>query len=219
MADVGCDHAYISIYLAEKGLSPHIIAMDINKGPLERAKENIRKYGYEGVIETRRSDGIKLLQPGEADTILIAGMGGALMRQILVSRPEILKETKELILQPQSEIYLVRKTLCDFGYFITAENMLIEDGKHYVCMKAEAGRLLADTGPFKLTRKEHFYYGRLLLEQRDPVLREYLLKEKLQLEKIYGSLSEHSTEHALLRRKEIMEELELIGSCLRYYEE
>ena len=219
VADVGCDHAYISIYLAEKKLSPHVIAMDINKGPIERAKENIRKYGFESIIEVRRSDGIKLLQPGEADTILIAGMGGALMRQILSDRPEVLSDTKELILQPQSEIYLVREVLRDYGFFITAENMLIEDGKYYCCIKAETDRIIPDVRSYELTDREHSYYGKLLLEHKDPVLREYLLREKQQLKTIYKSLSEISTEQSLVRQQEIKEELELIGQALHYFEE
>lgn len=219
VADVGCDHAYISIYLAEKKLSPHVIAMDINRGPIERAKENIRKYGFESIIEVRKSDGIKLLQSGEADTILIAGMGGALMKQILSDRPEILSDTEELILQPQSEIYLIREVLRDYGFFITAENMLIEDGKYYVCMKAEADRRIPDTGPYELTDREHFYFGKLLLEHKNPVLREYLIREKQQLETINQSLSEVSTEQSLLRQQEIRDELELIGHAFHYFGE
>ncbi len=219
VADVGCDHAYISIYLAKKGLSPHIIAMDINRGPLEKAQENIRKYGCEARIETRRSDGIQLLQPDEAATILIAGMGGVLMKQILSSRPEVLMTTEELILQPQSEIHLVRDMLGAYGFYITAENMLTEDGKYYICMKAEAGRRIRDTKPYELMRPEHSFYGRLLPEQRHPVLREFLIREKRQLENINRALSEYSTEQSLLRQKEIEEELGLINRSLQYYEE
>ena len=219
VADVGCDHAYISIFLAEKKLSPRIIAMDINRGPIERAKENISKYGYGAIIEVRRSDGLKLLQPGEADTILIAGMGGVLMKQILNCRPEVLSEAEELILQPQSDIHLVRETLREYGFYITAENMLMEDGKYYVCMKARADRLIPDTKPYKLTGREHFYYGRLLLEHKNPVLREYLLREKQQCETIHKALSEFTTEQSLLRQKEILDELGLIEHGFHYYEE
>ena len=75
-ADIGCDHGFTSIYLIEQGLAKHVIAMDINEGPLERAKEHIREYGMEADIETRLSDGTAKLAPGEADTLLISGMGG-----------------------------------------------------------------------------------------------------------------------------------------------
>ena len=88
-ADIGCDHGFTSIYLIEQGLAKHVIAMDINEGPLERAKEHIREYGMEEDIETRLSDGTAKLTPGEADTLLISGMGGALICKILSDSPEV----------------------------------------------------------------------------------------------------------------------------------
>ena len=83
LADVGCDHGYIPVFLIQNQRRPKAIAMDIGEGPLKRAQENIRSYGLEGYIETRLSDGLSKLQPGEADTILISGMGGPLMEKIL----------------------------------------------------------------------------------------------------------------------------------------
>ena len=75
VADVGCDHAFTSIYLVANHISPQVIAMDVNLGPLERAKENIEKYKVEDRIIIRRSDGIKELEPGEVDSVILAGMG------------------------------------------------------------------------------------------------------------------------------------------------
>ena len=83
LADVGTDHGYIPIYLTEAGVIPSAIAMDINKGPLERAKEHIREHGLEGKIQTRLSDGLKNLQMNEADCMIAAGMGGGLVIRIL----------------------------------------------------------------------------------------------------------------------------------------
>ena len=68
LADVGTDHAYIPIWLAEQGRIPSAIAMDINEGPLQRARQNVEKYGYEGQIVLRLSDGLDELEPGDADT-------------------------------------------------------------------------------------------------------------------------------------------------------
>lgn len=217
VADVGCDHAYVSIYLAKEKLSPKIIAMDINQGPVDRARENILKYGYASVIEVRKSDGLRKLEPGEADTILLAGMGGALMLQILKARPEVVSAAEELILQPQSEIHLVREALKDLGFLITAENMLTEDSKYYVCMKVKAAREVPDPKPYELTRREHFYYGRLLLEHRNPVLKDYLMHETRQYEVIRQTLLANPTEQSLQRLKEVMEELELVGQGFQYY--
>ena len=83
LADVGCDHGYLPVYLVLNKRITGAIAMDVGKGPLSRAKEHILAYGLEQYIETRLSDGLTALKPGEADTLVIAGMGGPLMEQIL----------------------------------------------------------------------------------------------------------------------------------------
>ena len=86
IADIGCDHAYVSIALMERGLADKVIAMDVRKGPLEIAAKNVAEYGMENNIELRLSDGMERLKPGEADAIIIAGMGGLLMCSILEIR-------------------------------------------------------------------------------------------------------------------------------------
>ena len=79
LAEVGCDHGYIPIYLLQKKKIEKAIAMDINQGPLMRAKEHIQEWGLENYIDTRLSDGVKALKPNEVQSIVIAGMGGPLM--------------------------------------------------------------------------------------------------------------------------------------------
>lgn len=217
VADVGCDHAYISIYLAEKNIAPFIVAMDVNQGPIDRAMENISKYGYSGRIDIRKSDGLQMLKAGEVDTVLIAGMGGALTVEILTKYPEVLVSVKELILQPQSEIHLVREALSELDFLITAENMVKEDGKYYICMKAESKQQIKDGKAFELIRQEHIYFGRLLLEHRNPVLLEYLRNEKQQCENIYNMLIAFPTDQSILRQKEITDELKLIEQGFGYF--
>jgi tRNA (adenine22-N1)-methyltransferase len=217
VADVGCDHAYTSIYLAENNISPHIIAMDVNQGPIDRAKENIIKYGYEDLIDTRKSNGLEKLEQGEAQTILIAGMGGGLTIQILTERMEIVQSVKELILQPQSDIHRVRSMLSEYDFVITKEDMLKEDGKYYVMMKAEPRHLVQEYEAYMLTRNEHYYFGRLLLEQQNPVLSELLLWDKSLCENIIRTLGTEQTENSLLRQKELTEKIELINGGLGYY--
>ena len=136
LADVGTDHGYIPIALVQTGKVSRAIAMDINKGPLERAKEHIREHGLEGKIQTRLSDGLKNLQMNEADCMIAAGMGGGLVIRILSEERDTAGSLKELILQPQSEIDSVRKYLTEEGYRIVAEDMVYEDGKYYPMMKA-----------------------------------------------------------------------------------
>ena len=137
VADVGCDHAYISIYLVEGKVAPKTIALDVNEGPLLRAQENIASYGMEGLITTRLSDGLHKLKPNEADSIVIAGMGGPLMIKILEEGSECVATAKELILQPQSEIWRVREYLHNLNFEITKEDMCIDEGKYYTVLHAQ----------------------------------------------------------------------------------
>lgn len=218
-ADVGCDHAYVPIYLVQNNISPACIAMDINQGPVNKARKNVIKYGLQDKIEVRKSDGLKELSPDEADALIIAGMGGELMLSILSERQDIVAAVSELILQPQAAIYLVREAMEGYGFVITRENMLTEDGKFYVCMKAEAKASVKDSHAYELTAREHKYFGRLLLEQRHPVLHSFLNKERKQCEEIYEELIRFPTEQSLMRQGEIIEEIRLIDLALKYFEQ
>lgn len=218
IADVGCDHAYTSIYLADWGISPQVIAMDVNQGPVDKAKENVKRYGCADRIEVRKSDGLEKLKPGEVDSILIGGMGGALTIEILKKRPDILKEIKELILQPQSEIAKVRKMLMDSGFLIVKENMVLEEGKYYMMMKAVQQTSVENKEDYVLTKQEHLYYGRLLLEAKHPILREYLNWELGICEDVLRNLNTERTENALARKKDFLSKIELIHSGLEYFD-
>jgi tRNA (adenine22-N1)-methyltransferase len=217
VVDVGCDHAYTSIYLVEHNISPGVIAMDVNQGPIERAQENIIKYGYEDRIDVRKSDGLEKLQKNEADTILIAGMGGALTNQILSKRMDIVRTIRELVLQPQSEIHLVRKMLNENDFLITSENMIKEDGKYYFMMRAETKSELREWERFELREEEHFYFGRLLLEQKHPILNEFLLKELRVCRQIHEMLVMESTQNSLLRQQELQLKINLINRALSHF--
>jgi tRNA (adenine22-N1)-methyltransferase len=219
VADIGCDHAYTAIYLVKERISPFVVAMDINQGPLDRAKENIKRYGVEDKITIRKSDGIKELKAGEVDTILIAGMGGRLMIQILTGNINVVSAAKELILQPQSEIHLVRKTLKELGYIIIKESMLKEEGKYYVVMKLRKVSPNFKDKDYQLIKPEHIYFGRLLLEERNSVLLEFLKAERKQYENIYKELISLPTKQSIQRQFEINNFIRLIDNAINYYKE
>lgn len=226
VADIGCDHAHTSIYLVEHGIAVSSIAMDINKGPLQRAEENIRRFGYEDKIATRLSDGAKELKPGEADTLLISGMGGLLMNKILSESIETVKEAKELILQPQSEVSLVRKYIHKLGFSIVKEAMLIEDEKYYTVIRAvkscetrgQAAEVSKAGNECEKYEKEIFYrYGKLLLEEKNPVLKQFLESGKALYGNIVKEISGQEGERTKERCRELKEELVLIEEALAYY--
>ena len=131
LADVGTDHGYVPIMLVQRGFVPSAIAMDINEGPLQRARENVLLYQLQEKIDTRLSNGVEALTDGEAESIVIAGMGGELIIRILTDGEKICKSAQELILQPQSEIQKVRKFLREHEYRIVDENMVFEEQKYY----------------------------------------------------------------------------------------
>lgn len=139
IADIGCDHGYVSMELVRNNICRHVIAMDIHKGPLERAAHNIAEYDMQDYIETRLSDGTQALGEGEADGLICAGMGGRLILSILERGKELVREMDQLILQPQSEIREVRRYLRDKGYLIDQEDIIFEDGKYYPMMRALPG--------------------------------------------------------------------------------
>ncbi len=211
LADVGCDHGYIPIYLFLKGQIPRAVAMDVNRGPLLRAREHIRDWGLEKYIETRLSDGLSALKRKEVQSIVIAGMGGPLMEKILTEGEEKAKEAEELILQPQSEIGRFRKFLARNGYRITEETMIKEDGKYYPMMKAVSGKM-------KYECEAEYVYGKELLREKNPVLKEFLLREEEQAVQILAAIEQSSTESARSRKKEMEKESRVRKEALAYYE-
>ena len=214
LADVGTDHGYITIYLTEAGVIPSAIAMDINKGPLERAKEHIREHGLEGKIQTRLSDGLKNLQMNEADCMIAAGMGGGLVIRILFEERDTAGSLKELILQPQSEIDSVRKYLTEEGYRIVAEDMVYEDGKYYPMMKAVPCMAGAGEIPYS---EEELEFGRVLLQQAHPVLGQFLEREMEIQNRILSALESQESVRAKKRMEEISYRIEWIRGILNTY--
>ena len=205
VADVGCDHAYTSIYLCQAGIAPKVIAMDVNKGPLVGAKAHVEEAGLSENIDIRLSDGLQRLIPGEADTVLLCGMGGLLMIKILSDYPEATASLKELILQPQSEVGEVRAFLHKQGYEITEEHMLKEDGKFYVMMRAVKSEV-----PQAYETECDYVYGKLLLEEKNPVLLEYLDREHRLRTDVLTALSGQDTENARARKESLAMEFSLI---------
>lgn len=220
VADIGCDHGYLSIYLVQEGISPAVIAMDVRKGPLSAAREHIDARGLGTYIETRLSDGLEKLKPGEADTVVCAGMGGRLMERILRENMEKAQLFQELILQPQSELREFREFLRKSGFRIMSEDMVHEDGKYYFAMRAvPAGReAVTEPEPYRelpmdglkdraVSVRIYDKFGPRLLTERHPLLKQYLCQRERLLERLTKCLEEKDTERAGVRLQELREEL------------
>lgn len=207
VADVGTDHAYIPIYLVEHGKNPSAIAMDINRGPLKKAEENISSHNLENKIETRLSDGLKQLHLGEADSVVIAGMGGGLVVKIMEEGTLHKKYVKEWILQPQSEISKVRQYLNENGYCIVEENMVIDEGKFYPMMRVAEGTIEEYT-------QEELCYGKCLLKEKNPILKKFLEKEIDIKKEILEKLHQTKGGQVAKRIEEIEEETDRLQKTL-----
>ncbi len=216
VADIGTDHGYIPVYLLNTGKASKVIAMDVKKGPLDRAKEHLATLLEQGDAQTRLSDGLKGLTPGEAECAVIAGMGGGLVIKILQDSPEVTVSLKECILQPQSEISKVRAFLLQEGFSIIQEDMVEEDGKYYPMMKVIPPQTFGNHLTV-LWSEEELQYGKLLLDQKHPVLYAFLLREKGIRERLLEDFAKQQGERLEQRSREIRQELELIELSLAKY--
>ena len=236
VADVGCDHGYVSIYLVTHGIAKECIAMDVRSGPLSGAKDNIAEYGLSDGIKTRLSDGLKELKPGEADALVIAGMGGNLMRKILEEGKPAELGIKTAVLQPQSDIADFRQFLRDSGFVITDEKVIEEEGKFYFPIKVLMGtssssdknsdsrfesalslikKVTGNADDGQLLRICN-RYGECNILNRDETLEKYLLHGKKVCESILKNLDEK--EHSG-RIQEITTELSDIDTALKVMQE
>ncbi|MCR5201990.1 MAG: class I SAM-dependent methyltransferase [Lachnospiraceae bacterium] len=212
VADIGCDHALTDIYIIEKGIAKHAIAMDVRPGPLEHAKNNVKTYNVKDKISIRLSDGLDNLKPNEADSIIISGMGGNLIRNILTRGEEVLKTVTELILSPQKEPNVVREYLYNNGFYIDREEMVKDAGKYYVIIHA-----INENASEKYTKhfinskekivpetEEDYIYGVLLKGSKDKVFFEFINGELKKCDMAIKSIEKKGTSASLDKLKELI---------------
>ena len=182
VVDVACDHALLSIYiyLNKKGVS--VISSDINELPLMSAKENIKKYNLENKIEIRLSDGLKNIKNNEFDTIVIAGLGGKNICDILSYDINKTKSAKKIIIQANNNIYDVRKFLTDNNYKIIDEKLVKENNViSTIILFNKADKKI------KYTKKE-LEYGPILINKKNKLFKELIDKDVKKKEKILNKI-------------------------------
>ena len=162
VADIGCDHGYLGIYLLKNGIAQWVIASDINEGPLQSAVRNSEKFGVRDKMTFYLSDGARNI-PRDFDTLVCAGMGGDTMVSILAAAPWLKNEQYRLILQCQSKNAILRRYLSENGWYIRQEQ-IVPDGKFlYTVMEVQPGTQLTPGQcyfPPALVKNDHFtaYY-------------------------------------------------------------
>jgi len=135
-ADIGTDHGYVAEMLLRDNTANKVIATDLNSGPLNRAIEYLTSKGLEDQCDFRLGSGLTVINEREADCIIIAGMGGDLIRDILDTSQKVSLRTKQLILQPMSAIDKLRKYLFENNYIIEDELIVKELHHYYFIIKA-----------------------------------------------------------------------------------
>ena len=181
VADIGTDHAYVPIYLHKKENIEKVIACDINEKPLQKAQQNIKLHHAENKIITRLGNGLQPLQPYEVDSIVISGMGGMLMIELMDN----------------------------IGYSIVDERMIQEYGNFYTILRAIQGQQ-------KYDNEIEYIFGKVLLEKRDTVLKEYIISEKIRIKKIEQHLYDKQTEQSKKRLQQIEEYKRIIEEAEKW---
>lgn len=178
VADIGTDHAYLLCYLIENGICPEGIAADINKGPLNNAKQTVIDCGIYDKVQLILSDGLKNIPENSADDIVMAGMGGILISEIINCAPWVKNENINIIAQPMTHSEVLREYLCKNGYKINKETTATDGKRFYVVMSVTYSGLVYNYD------KTYYYLGELL-KNNDEITKKYIEKMISTLQKKY----------------------------------
>ena len=196
VVDIGCDHGLVSIYLAMNKQNISIIASDINQNALDNAIKNINKYHLEDKIKVCLSNGLDNIND-EIDTIIISGMGGHTIVDILTNNQEKLNTVNNIIIQSNNDIEYVRRKIVKLGYYISKEKLILDKNIYYTV-------ILFTKGKKKYTNKE-YYFGPILLKENSKIFIEKNNKEYTKLVNIKNNIPKRK----LLIRLKILKELHM----------
>jgi len=206
VADIGTDHGFLPAALWERGKSPRIILSDINPGPLKKTTANLDRFFPGKEFDIRIGSGIRTLKPAEVDVVVIAGMGGLLIAEILGDDPEKARSFKKLILQPRNAQNKLRAWLLENGFAIRDEALVRE--RKYLCeiILAAPGGPVLKKNPDDIDLE----ISPILFEKKDPLLVEFI-ENKIRIEsRVYMEIEAGATrnkDEKLKRSKERMEAL------------
>ncbi len=209
-ADIGTDHAYLPVFLVEEGICARVIATDIKQGPFASALRRIEEAKLTGKIDLRLGNGLDVLQPGETEVLVLSGLGGNTIREILAAAPHITETVSRLVLQPMADPGDLRTWLADNGWRISDETLVEDSGKIYIVIMAVPGReetkdsFLLELGP-------------RLLEKKDPLLGRYAERIAGSYEQVLAGLECANSDAAREKALEIRMKLSQfrgIAGCL-----
>ena len=192
--DVGCDHAFLDIYLVKQNKNIKAIASDIAEGPVKQARENIKREGLEKKIEVRQGNGVDTYSD-EVNTVIISGMGGRNMIGIFKNNMKVLKKIDTIIVSPNNYQIDVKKFLTKNGFYIDDEGLVKDKKFIYQIIKFKKGKR-------HYTRREYFF-GPVLLKKKGSLFEEYYKREKLSREILISILPKNYRYKKFITKREI----------------
>jgi len=207
--DVGTDHGYIPIYLVRNGIAEKVIASDINKDPLKKAQINATLDGVSDKIDLRLGGGLAPLKNREAEAVIMAGMGGNLIRDILEADFNKVKSLQYLILQPAQNPEILREYLYSSDYEILDEDLCLDEGKYYELFKVRY-----KSGDYIKLENIFYEISPTMLSKKLPLLKSYI-ESKIDRNKKVINFIVDDTEHAKERKNELKEKNERLESLLK----
>lgn len=210
LADIGTDHGYIPIYAVKNNLCQKAIATDVNKFPLDKARLNAILEGADDKLEFRLGNGLKPLNNNEANIMIIAGMGGNLIVNILEDSIDKVNELDYLILQPAQNPEVLREYLYNNNYEIIKEDLCLDENIYYELFKVKRKK-------GEITQLDPIYYevSPKLLMEKHPLLKDYLKLKIENYNRILGYINEE-TENAKIRKETINNKIDLISKMINY---
>ena len=209
VADIGTDHGFLPCYLAQSGKAELVIACDVNAQPLALAQKNITDYNVGDKVSTRLGNGFAVLNPGEVDTVTIAGMGGALMIDILDASPMVVDRLKRIVLQPNVGAEAVRIWAEKNRWQIVAEDLIRENDIFSVIIVLEQGR--SD----RFMSAVELYLGPKLLAEHHPMLGLYISEEWEKTQHILEQLAKSDSEESRKKEKQLRQKWEDINGVIK----
>jgi len=181
-ADIGTDHALLPMHLVREGVCPRVIATEGSPGPWRRAAARLAAFPLRERVDLRLADGLAALAPGEADVLVLAGMGGATVRTILAKAPAVMAAGPLLLLQPMNGAWGLRQWLYGYGWHLVRERLVAAKGRLFLVMAAVPG-------PEEVADPLDLAIGPHLIEGRDPLLPAYLAGMAGRLERLAAALT------------------------------
>lgn len=203
--DIGCDHGLLSIYLVNNKKNIKVIASDINDNALSSARSNIKEYKLEDKIDIRLGKGLEVVSPEEIDTIVIAGMGSNTIVGILKYAKDKLKYVDNIIIQSNTDLYFLRKSITRLGYYIEDETLVEDKNIIYTVIKFKRGR--------KRYSYKELYLGPILMNKRGKLFTKKYGKELKTLEMILKNITKGHYLYKMRIKRNIKIISETINLC------